>query len=61
MVNLDHLKEAGLEHLQVFESVAQMLDDGKKLVKMEGNDVLRAGLDVHRRWQQPHLLAQRHC
>jgi hypothetical protein len=44
VVNLDHLKEAGLEHLPVFDSVAQMLDYGKKLVKMEGNDVLRAGL-----------------
>jgi ABC-type glycerol-3-phosphate transport system substrate-binding protein len=44
VVNLDHLEEQGLEHLQVFESVEQMLDYGRKLVQREGDDVLRAGL-----------------
>lgn len=44
VANLDHLEEAGLEHLTVFESIDQMLDYGEQLVIREGDDILRAGL-----------------
>ena len=44
VANLDHLEEAGLEHLTVFESIDQMLDYGEQLVIREGDEVLRAGL-----------------
>ena len=44
VANLDHLEEAGLEHLTVFESVDQMLDYGEQLVIREGDDILRSGL-----------------
>ena len=44
VANLDHLEEAGLEHLTVFENIDQMLDYAEQLVIREGDDILRAGL-----------------
>jgi len=44
VANLDHLEEAGLEDLTVFESIDQMLDYAEQLVIREGDDILRAGL-----------------
>ena len=44
VANMDHLEEAGLEHLTVFKNIDQMLDYAEQLVIREGDDILRAGL-----------------
>ncbi len=44
IVNVDHLKEAGLPVLEEFESVDQLLEYAKKLVKYDGDRIIRGGL-----------------
>ena len=44
IVNVDHLKEAGLPVLKEFKSVDQLLEYANKLVKYDGDRIIRGGL-----------------
>ncbi|TFG62897.1 MAG: extracellular solute-binding protein [Spirochaetales bacterium] len=44
VVNVDHLKEAGLPVITKFENMDQLLSYGKKLAKYEGDKLVRGGL-----------------
>jgi multiple sugar transport system substrate-binding protein len=44
IVNVDHLKEAGLEIIDEFKSVDQLLEYAKKLTKYDGSRLIRGGL-----------------